>query len=163
MQVRAGATRDELPLRDSCSNLGPGTCHISGTVGTNGVLAKNANQARVSITLNKSSGTCARSSSVGLSLLLILAGGRYSHFLSVFRFIGGRAEVLAHLLSGTYRPSCRFAGPECRISFRIGERHPRLDRIVVHAPETFFKLHLIAMRVAVVVEPGFIVESDSKR
>jgi hypothetical protein len=34
---------------------------------------------------------------------------------------------------------------------------------VVHALETFFKLHLIAMRVAIVVEPGFIVESDSKR
>src|SRR5580692_8891366 len=70
-----------------------------------------------------------------------------------------RADLLKNRRFGIYK-SDRVRHPRLRIGLWIGERHVEEEGVFVHAAESLHKMHLVAVRVAEMIEPRSIVVTE---
>src|SRR5260370_29562817 len=58
-----------------------------------------------------------------------------------------------------FHPDERYlvSDPRRRVRFRIGESHVKLQGIKVHALVSFHEVHLVAVRITKMIEPGSVV------
>src|ERR1019366_6996153 len=98
---------------------------------------------------------------VSILLSLLLSGGGIAHpFVKGF-FFGRNAEDLRYLDLRFEAEGLFVAHPGFGVDFRVGERDGHFEIVLVDAAVPLLQAHLVAVRIAEVVEPGTVDETDS--